>query len=679
MADRYWVGGSGTWNSSSTANWSATSGGSSGASAPTSSDNVIFDNASDAGANYTVTIVNDVAGFPACANFTVSSQDFVLTMGTSSATDIYVHGSLSVNPVTAGRYNVSGTNNGFAFRGAGSYTISVSNASLLAEQRLVFESGTRTLSTNLTGGNNGATTVQSGATLDLNGFTFDATSLGFTLNFGGTLNFGTGGVLYTASSAAVTFTLSGTVSAANGHVWMNTTGAATLQCGAVTINQVTMGSATCDNITIIPTSSSATFNTLILGGTVAQSRTVIIDNNCTATTFNFNGASATTNPHNRRTLVRSGSTTQRTITSTTLQNVQCLDFENIAFSGVTLSGTSIGDLGNNSGITFTAAKTSYWVGGTGSWVADASTRWAASSGGAAAVTNFPIPQDTVVFDNSSGAASSVVTIDAVYPRYIRAGIGTFSASARTSALTLSAASAPAVTVGGNWTNGSGLTLSLGCGLYFNRNCTLTSSSVQFSSSFEIGRSGGTATLTLADTLSLTGSVSVVQGGTLALGSNTATVASYTQSSGGTFNSGTGTLVVTGTPFQVTSGSVIGTGTVRMSSASAKTFAGGGNTYGTLQNAGAGSLTVSGNNTFTTISNSVQPTTFNFTSGTTQTVTNFNVSGTAGNLVTITATSTGQATLSKASGALAADGNVNGGTNTGWIFSSGNGLFFGSNF
>jgi hypothetical protein len=41
MADRYWVGGSGSWNS--TTKWSATSGGASGASVPTASDNAIFD------------------------------------------------------------------------------------------------------------------------------------------------------------------------------------------------------------------------------------------------------------------------------------------------------------------------------------------------------------------------------------------------------------------------------------------------------------------------------------------------------------------------------------------------------------------------------------------------------------------------------------------------------------
>lgn len=55
MADRYWVGGTGTWNSSNKTNWSTSSGGSGGASVPTSSDNVIFDSNSH-NKDYTVTI-----------------------------------------------------------------------------------------------------------------------------------------------------------------------------------------------------------------------------------------------------------------------------------------------------------------------------------------------------------------------------------------------------------------------------------------------------------------------------------------------------------------------------------------------------------------------------------------------------------------------------------------------
>ena len=57
MALRSWVGGSGTWDTTSTANWAATSGGVSGASAPTSADNAIFDANSGA---VTVTLGEDV-------------------------------------------------------------------------------------------------------------------------------------------------------------------------------------------------------------------------------------------------------------------------------------------------------------------------------------------------------------------------------------------------------------------------------------------------------------------------------------------------------------------------------------------------------------------------------------------------------------------------------------------
>lgn len=57
MANRYWVGGTGTWDATSTANWAATSGGAAGASAPTAVDNVFFDANSNVGTGaFTVTV-----------------------------------------------------------------------------------------------------------------------------------------------------------------------------------------------------------------------------------------------------------------------------------------------------------------------------------------------------------------------------------------------------------------------------------------------------------------------------------------------------------------------------------------------------------------------------------------------------------------------------------------------
>lgn len=92
MANRYWVGGSGTWDASSTANWSATSGGSAGASAPTSSDAVIIDSASGSG---TIT----TASGSVCAALTLDSATLGLTFGanhTCSSLFLLTQGSVNL-------------------------------------------------------------------------------------------------------------------------------------------------------------------------------------------------------------------------------------------------------------------------------------------------------------------------------------------------------------------------------------------------------------------------------------------------------------------------------------------------------------------------------------------------------------------------------------------------------
>jgi hypothetical protein len=96
MANRYWVLGNGTWNLSATTNWSATSGGSGGASAPTYLDDVYFDTNSNVGTGvWTVTL--DTAA--TCANFNVIYPDGALTID---------KGTLNVNTLTVyGSYNIA--------------------------------------------------------------------------------------------------------------------------------------------------------------------------------------------------------------------------------------------------------------------------------------------------------------------------------------------------------------------------------------------------------------------------------------------------------------------------------------------------------------------------------------------------------------------------------------------
>lgn len=84
MANRYWVGGSGTWNASDTTHWSASSGGAGGASVPTSSDSAVFDGLSDGGAgSYVVThsgttnCLDLTTGAPSSGNLTLGGSGII--------------------------------------------------------------------------------------------------------------------------------------------------------------------------------------------------------------------------------------------------------------------------------------------------------------------------------------------------------------------------------------------------------------------------------------------------------------------------------------------------------------------------------------------------------------------------------------------------------------------------
>ena len=92
MADRYWVGGTGTWSSTNTANWSDSSGGGTGASVPTAADNVFFDANSNVGTGaFTVTMANSPR---VCNDITISGLDGTMTLA-GAAIGLTVSGSLS--------------------------------------------------------------------------------------------------------------------------------------------------------------------------------------------------------------------------------------------------------------------------------------------------------------------------------------------------------------------------------------------------------------------------------------------------------------------------------------------------------------------------------------------------------------------------------------------------------
>lgn len=108
MATRYWVGGTGTWDASSTANWSVASGGASGASAPVAADTVIFDSLSGTGTCTT-------ASGSACATATLNSSTLTLKLGanhTMSGQFSLVLGNIDINSnvLTCSIFNFNNTN-----------------------------------------------------------------------------------------------------------------------------------------------------------------------------------------------------------------------------------------------------------------------------------------------------------------------------------------------------------------------------------------------------------------------------------------------------------------------------------------------------------------------------------------------------------------------------------------
>jgi hypothetical protein len=223
--------------------------------------------------------------------------------------------------------------------------------------------------------------------------------------------------------------------------------------------------------------------------------------------------------------------------------------------------------------------------------------------------------------------------------------------------------------------------------------TLTTSGFTVPTSLTLDGVGGT--LQLIDNLTVSVQLSVVNG-TFDADNKNVTVDSFNSSYSSTrtiaLGSGTWTVIGTGTVWNTTTTTgltVTGTAFINCTSASAKTFAGGSASYSTLNNGGSGALTISGNGTYDTISNTVQPTTITFTSGATKTITNFNVSGTAGNLVTINSSTSGSAaTITKPSGNVLcnfvdiqdstatggsgwyAQNSTDSGNNTGWVFQHG---------
>lgn len=693
MANRYWVGGTGTWNTSSTTNWSDASGGSSGFSVPTVADNVFFDQAG----TYTVTMT----GALACLDITVSAGTVTFATGTSPTLNI--RGSMSL--LTGTLWSSTGTIT-FSSTSTGR-TVTTNGVNF--EPQIIFSGvgGGWTLGSALTSKN--FVTLSAG--------TLDTGNYNLTLSTGN-------GFLVTSGASTKTLNLgSSTVTAYALTVTAGTESSLTLNSGTSTLSlygtggNCSFGSKTYYDVSFTGTTgfpnilTFGNFRNLSFVAPTSEYRSIKLPGSATITGTLTVSAGAIPA---RRTFMRSstvGTTVTLTCNAFSGDNV---DFRDITITGAAapITGSSLGDCKGNSGITFTSPKTVYWnLAAGGLWTA---TAWATTSIGAPADANFPLAQDTCVFSGTTAslADGNTITFNTTCPYHV----GTLDMSARTTtsydmilSLSPNTESFPdfGLQVYGNLLFGTGCTFTgtasrLSFAFYGRTTQLFTSAGVTSAAGVIVNAPSTVVVLQDAFTCSksATDAVSVVQG---TFNANNFAVTLNGAAGGVRVDSGTaartiaigsGVWTISGTsPWTLTTtgATITGTGTLRFNSASSKTFAGGGGDYSgiTVANAGAGALVVTGSNTFGTLSNTVQPTTFSFTAGTTQTIANWSVSGTAGNLVTIQSATAASHTLFKSTGTVSADyltisrstatssgatwyagaNSTNGGNNSGWVFTA----------
>lgn len=112
MAPRFWVGGTGTWDSATTTNWAATSGGAGGQSVPGSADDVTFDGASGGG---TVTV--NFGGLITINSLTCGAHTGTLTFAANN-------NSVTILSSSAVALNASGSGTRTFDMGSGTWTFS---------------------------------------------------------------------------------------------------------------------------------------------------------------------------------------------------------------------------------------------------------------------------------------------------------------------------------------------------------------------------------------------------------------------------------------------------------------------------------------------------------------------------------------------------------------------------
>ena len=631
MAARYWVGGTGTWDNTTT-HWSATSGGAGGASVPTAADDVFFDGNSGTG---TVTLLAggscfarslDCTGYTGTMTFGAS---VTLNVGDASGGNCKFVSTMTLN-FTSGVLWLKST------QASTTVVLTTAGKSLNSVQ---FSMGSTTilqLADNLTV--TGAVTLTSGG-FDTNGKTCTWGSFSSANANVRRLIMGASNITLTLAGAAWSTSNINNLTIDTNTAVINLTGANatfTGNWGGTTdgLKGASVVMTGGGNMQLI---SPGIIKNLTCTGTAVKTDNLLVTAFGVTGTLTLTGNSAT----NRLLFFSSGLGVARTVSAAvvSLTNVDVMD---IAGSGAAApwTGTSLGDAQGNSGITFTTPVDQHWVSANGG-------NW---SNAANWTIRVPLPQDNVIFD---GAFNSGQTVTTDMPR-LGATMDWSNVSWTGTAPILSGATSTTSVWYGSFILKAGMTTGSVSGnawqLRGRSTHDLNPQGVSVGPGLTIIAPGGTYNLRSNYTQSNNSGIS--SGTYYTNDFNVICISTFNVSGTANIYFGTSTFTntsaTTGTFNFTTSGVVSAeqaTFIYLANNANARTFAGGGNKFGTLTyiNSGlTGALTITGNNTFGTLnfSNSAAANILSFAAGSTNVIGTRNIFGTSGKLMTVNSTTPG---------------------------------------
>lgn len=327
MASRYWVGGAGTWNTTTT-HWSSTSGGASGSVAPTAADDVHFDANSGGG---TVTLSGALLALSIdCTGFT----GLFASSGTIAISGNVTVGSGMGTSTNTGTWTINAactfTSNGKSL----SNTVTLNTGGSPSTTMTLADAFTSSASLNVTSG-----------TLDAATNNVNVTIAGFTAtNANAVVNMGSGLWTYTGNGTAFGISASSTINPGTSTLKFTASGVGSITGvgGPGTLNNVWVSGA----ITFNVQGGSCTFNDLKIDGGAGRTVKITAGNTLTVSSLTLSSAI---------TFGSSAPGSSWNLSTSATLNISSTAISDCARIGTgSLTVTSGLDGGDNTGITFTS-------------------------------------------------------------------------------------------------------------------------------------------------------------------------------------------------------------------------------------------------------------------------------------------------------------------------------------